>query len=636
MEKPLLTWLPLLTSELQLLQPDKHCPQNKISHIKLRKEGDHFDADIEAVDWDLDCKKSGRAQSSPSLAEAKENIDLQIKALFKYLSIFPETNIRIKAVNLHSALLDKQFLLNASIKKTAQHVFITLSGEQLYLNLKINLLNKKLSLDGSVALEEIKKYITLPDELKKLLHNKLKIAYESDLNHWQEGRFTLSAQGSVPDLAEQFELSAAGSLALLTRQINLKKMLVNLKNVRHEVSPQQEWQTTYIKLKLAKPALIKLSTFSVKSLPLQLRVGRSMLLTKVPDAKGQRIRIDKQKLPSLFAAVNGQGSLDYMAFSWHLSLLNQTFKGELFYVHNKLKLKMPNTRLSPQKLVAALRSYLPELQLVEITSGDINLQLSAYYDVNKKAASLKSTINAFDIAGTDDNVLFDGVTLNSRLDYRFEKQQLIINRDKQQLKIANLFIGVPIQALQLDAQVNGGEVIVEHFKARLLGGRIDADDFRLKAPSETLIKLSGFSLSEVIRYSAYPEIKSKGIIDGVLPLSLTEQGPVIKNGKLSARYPGGYIRVPENTVVKTMGRKNPAFSFTMQMLSDLQFDTLQGVFDYAADGESSLKIEMKGLNPNVSGKRPVTFNYSHNENILKLLKSLRFNEQLIKQIEERY
>ena len=72
------------------------------------------------------------------------------------------------------------------------------------------------------------------------------------------------------------------------------------------------------------------------------------------------------------------------------------------------------------------------------------------------------------------------------------------------------------------------------------------------------------------------------------------------------------------------------------MLSNLQFDTLQGVIDYAADGESDLKIEMKGINPNVSGTRPVTFNYSHNENILKLLKSLRFNEQLIKQIEERY
>ena len=431
-------------------------------------------------------------------------------------------------------------------------------------------------------------------------------------------------------------MSAAGSLALLTQQINLKKLIFNLKNVRYKISAQRDWQTTYMKLKLVKPALINLSSLSVKSLPLQLRVGRSVLLTKVPQGKSQRIRVDKQKLPSLFAAVNAQGSLHNMAASWHLSLLNQPLKGELFYVHNKLKLEIPDTPLSAQKLVEALRSYLPELQLVEITSGDINLQLSAYYDLNKQVAAVKSIINASDIAGTDDSVLFDGVTLDSKLDYRFEKQRLIINRDKQQLKIANLFIGVPIQALQLDAQVNGFDVIVDHFKARLLGGRIDFADFKLKAPSQTSIKLSGLSLSEVIRYSAYPEIKSKGIIDGVLPLSLTEQGPVIKNGKVSARYPGGYIKVPENTVIKTMGRENPAFSFTMQMLSNLQFDTLQGVFDYAADGESSLKIEMKGINPNVSGTRPVTFNYSHNENILKLLESLRFNERLIKQIEERY
>ncbi len=232
-------------------------------------------------------------------------------------------------------------------------------------------------------------------------------------------------------------------------------------------------------------------------------------------------------------------------------------------------------------------------------------------------------------------MLFDGVTVTGEIDYRFEKQQLIIKRDKQQLKIANLFIGIPVQALQVDAQVNGLNIIIDRFKARLLGGRVDFADLKLTAPSQTAIKLSALSLSEVIKYSAYPEIDAQGIIDGLLPLSLTEQGPAIKNGVISARYPG-YIKVPENTVVKAMGKDNPAFAFTMQVLTNLQFDSLQGVLDYAANGETSLNVEMKGINPNLSRARAVIFNYSHNENILQLLKSLRFNERLNKQIEERY
>ena len=122
----------------------------------------------------------------------------------------------------------------------------------------------------------------------------------------------------------------------------------------------------------------------------------------------------------------------------------------------------------------------------------------------------------------------------------------------------------------------------------------------------------------------------------MLPLTLTREGPEIKDGVIFARVPGGYIKVPENTVIKAMGRGNPTFSFTMKLLSNFQFDTMQGRIGYTSDGESDLKIEIKGISPTVSGTQPINFNYSHNENILKLLKSLRFNEELVRDIKERY
>lgn len=639
-EKPLLTWLPLLTAKLQLIQPNQHCPQNKITNIQLNKKSDSLDADIAAVDWDLNCTTAHpmgmSAEQLFSLPEQKDNLDLQVQSLFNLLESFPEANIHVKSLNLQTDFINSKLALTGIIKKRAESVFITLSGKPLHIELHLNLTTKQLNIESSFTLEELEDFITIPDQFKALWHNELKIRYVSDLAHWEKGSFSIDLQGRFAGLAEQGELTMVGDLALLTQQIQLKKMLFNFTNVTHKISSRQELKTAYIRAKLVEPASINLSSLSCESLPLQLRVGRSVLLTKVPRGKSQRIRTDRQKLPPLFASIKAQGGVGNLLFDWRLSLLNQTLFGKLWYAQNKLKVELQESPLTPQTLVESLRSYLPDLQLLEISSGEINLQLSADYDLHRRAASVKSRINAIDIAGKNDSVLFDGVTLNSSLDFQYEKQKLIINQDKQQLKIANLFIGVPIQALQLDTQLNAGELVIEHFKARLLGGRVDFDDFKLTPPSQTLINLSGLSLGEVIKYSAYPEIKSKAIIDGVLPLSLTEQGPVIKQGMVFARYPGGYIKVPENTVVKTMGRRNPAFSFTMQVLSNLQFDTLQGVIDYAADGESVMKIQIKGKNPEVSGSQPVTFNYSHNENILKLLKSLRFNEQLIKQIEERY
>ncbi len=640
LQKPLLTWLPFLTSNLKRIQPNQDCPQNQIVNIQVSKEKNKLNADIAAIDWDLNCQTAqatnSRVEKTLSLASQKDKIDLQIKEFFKLLAVLPDSNIRIKSVNLASDLINNKFSFSLFIIKTEQTVFITLLSEFLNSKLKINLLNKQLSLESTITLAKLPQFINVPVELKKLLNNELQLSYAGNLNSWQKGSFTIKWQGELSDLAASAELNLAGDIELLTQQVNLRLVAFNLKNISHKISLQQDWKTPYIKLKLAQPALINLSSKYMKALPLHLRVGRSALLTKVPRGKKQRIRIDTQKLPSLFVTLNAQGSFEDILLDWRILLLNQTLMGKVFYADKKVKVEMANNLLSPKTLVESLRDYLPDLDLLEINSGDINLQLSASYDLNKKVVGLKSSITALDIAGKNDSVLFDNISLSSELDYLFEKDLITINQDKQQLKIGNLFVGVPIQALQLDAQINGGEPVVDHFKARLLGGRIDFDDFKLIAPSQTVINIAGISLTEVIKYSAYPEIEGKAVIDGMLPFALGEQGVTVKNGLIFARSPGGYIKVPENTVIKAMGKGNPAFYLTMQLLSNFQFDTLQGVIGYTSDGESDLKIKLKGINPDKSGTQPITFNYSHNENILKLLKSLRFNEQLERQIKEKY
>ncbi|MFT6984408.1 MAG: hypothetical protein ACJAT7_000195 [Psychromonas sp.] len=638
-QRLLLNWLPFLTSNIKRIQPNQSCPQNQLLNIQASHKQNKLNTDIGVIDWDLNCPAAqtdkGSTKQLPFTLQ-KGQIDLQLNELFKRLAALPETNIRIKSLNLATNLLHKKLSFSVFIKKKEEHLFITLSGEQLKADLKINLLNKDVSVESRIDLEQIAQLITLPVELNKLLHDELKVSYTTNLKSWGKGAFTLNWQGSLPDLAKQGQLSLAGDINLLADQLAVSQLAINLQNVNYSLSTQQEWKTRSISLKLAQPALINLSSLQIHSLPLQLRVGRSALLTKTPRGKMQRIHIDTQKLPSLFASIDAQGSVDHLSLDWRLSLLNQTLAGKLLYADKKIKVELPDTHLSPQTLVESLHSYLPATELLQIKSGEINLQLSAWYDLTKNSTRVASHISAHSVAGENSNVLFDGISLNSELDYLFEKEKVTVNTDKLQLKIANLFVGIPIQALQLDAQINIGEPLVQHFKARLLGGRVDFDDFTLAAPSQTLINLSGLSLSEVVKYSAYPEIESTAIIDGVLPLSLTAQGPTISNGTISARAPGGYIKVPENSVTVAMGQVNPAVAYTMQLLSDFQFDTLQGTIGYTADGECDLKIAIKGINPNVSGTQPINFNYSHNENILQLLKSLRFNEQLVQQIKERY
>lgn len=640
MEKPLLIWLPLLTSHLQRLQPNRHCPQNQLVNIRVNKEIQKLRIDIDAVDWDFSCPITAQSNSNPvktfPLGAQKTDIDLQANKLFNLLQGLPETTINIKGINLTLAALKKKIIFSLVLHKTAEQLVMHLTSDLFNASISVNLATRALFVESTLTLTELHKFIALTPQMTPLLTNPFIFTYTSNLTDWGKGAFALNSQGKLADLAEHAQLQISGDIDLLTAQIRLTKMALDLKKLNYKLSLQRNWKSAYMRMKLTHPASFSLFPLNIQNLPLELRLGRSVLQNKTTRGKSQRVRFDRQKLPPVFMALNAQGAIDNIAIDWRISTLNQTLQGKLGYAQQQVSVKVPESDLAVQELVTALHDYLSELQLLEIKSGKLNLQLSALIDLKKRSLRFKSKVVGQNIAGENASVLFDGVSISSQLDYLLAEDQIHINQDQLQLKIANLFVGVPLQALQLDAKINAGKLLIEHFKARLLGGRMDFSDFRLAAPSQTLVNISGFNLADIIKYSAYPEIQSKGIIDGILPVSLTAKGIRIEDGMIFTLPPGGYIKVPENTVINAMGKANPAFSLTMQLLSNFQFDTLQGQIAYTEDGESNLKMAIKGINPTVSGIQPINFNYTHNENILKLLQSLRFNEQLERQIEERY
>ena len=628
------SWLPLLTASLSKVQPDTHCPQNQINDLLVTKNSQKINSNIREVNWDLNCP------TNKSHTEAKSTTDFdqqQITELLKKLSDLPIFQLDVNTINLTSALIKNSFSSKLSLQKSASKFFIKLNSELLSGKVTLNLQTKKLVADVNISLDKLPNYINLTELQNQYLTDELSVHYQSDLNIWQKGEFKVSWKGTVTDFSDSVELSLQGEVDLIKETITLLTFVFNAKQVSLPISEKQAWKTGYIKLKNNGTAVIDYADFRIESLPVHIRVGSSNLFTKVERGKSKRIRIDKQKLPPVFMQLAISGKETKLLVDWTLTLLNQKLLGKLYLDPKFIKLQALENSLNLNSLVKSVGKYVDALDLLEIDKGSLKFDLQAQYQRDNKTVVIDSQLFADEISGKNDNIIFDGVSFNSRLHYLIDAQNKIsVIEDKQQLKISNLFVGVPVQAVQIDASIDAGNPVVKHFKARLLGGRLDFDDFRLSAPSQTILNIGGISLAEVVKYSVYPEIQSQAIIDGMLPLKLTETGPEVLDGAIFARPPGGYIKVPENTVIKAMGRGNPAFSFTMQLLSNFQFDTLQGKIGYTSDGESDLKIEIKGISPNVSGTQPINFNYSHSENILKLLKSLRFNDELVRDIKERY
>lgn len=626
-----LNWLPLFAANMAKFQPDAHCPQNQINGLQVNKIATKINATIREANWDLNCHS--HKTKDETLLSQKE----QINALLAHLSKLPLFNLHVSHVNLTANLLKKKLSATLSVEKTASQFIVKLKSDPVVAHLSLDLLSKKINIDVLVKLDKIFPYIELTDLPQHYLNSQLSLQYQSDLNLWNQGSFTANWQGVITDFSDHVDLSLSGDINLLKKQLILSSIIINAKQVRMPLSETQVWKTQFIKLKISEPAIINLAPVQIHKLPMQLRIGSSHLLTKVPRGKSQRIRIDKQKIPPIFLQLATHGNKQELLVDWKLRSLNQDLLGKLLIDANFITLQLSENTIDLKSLMPSLNNYVDSLLSIEIEKGELKFDILGKYNRNQNTLLFDSTISSPEITGKDGNILFDGLSVYSRLHYLIDEQKkMTVIEDKQLLKVDNLFVGIPIQALQLDAKVQAGEPVIQHFKARLLGGRVDFDDFKLNAPSQTILNIGGISLAELIKYSAYPEIQGKGLIDGMLPLTLTNNGPEINDGIVFARHPGGYIKVPENTVIKAMGRGNPAVLFTLQLLSNFHFDTLEGRIGYTSDGESDLKVKIKGISPEVSGEQPINFNYSHNENILKLLKTLRFSDELVRDIKERY
>jgi hypothetical protein len=414
-------------------------------------------------------------------------------------------------------------------------------------------------------------------------------------------------------------------------------MDLGLTKINYALTNNTLVKAPYLKLTLAKPASINLANgVNINTFPVHLRIAAGVMQTKIEPLITSGIRTKIQKFPALFAKTNTHGKTNNLHIDWSLSLINSTIAGSLNYHSKLLTANIKKGQLSVPVLIDGLQNYVPAVKNWSVDKGIINYQLNASYNLQKKTGYVKSLLTGQDIAGQKGTILFDGLSFNSDTDFKVKNATFHLKQGNQQLMVDNLFVGVPIQATRIDAHSSAGITVIDDLNARLLGGEVSIENLKIQPQSRSSLNLSGLNLSEIIKYSAYPAITANGLLDGVLPLTLTSQGLNIEQGVIFARAPGGYIRVPQDDVVKKMASTHPTFAFTLRLLSNFQFETLRGRVGYTTDGQMDLKAEIHGMNPDVSGVQPIKFNYSHSENILKLLESLRFSDELTRQIQESY
>ncbi|MFP2768901.1 intermembrane phospholipid transport protein YdbH family protein [Oceanisphaera sp. KMM 10153] len=202
----------------------------------------------------------------------------------------------------------------------------------------------------------------------------------------------------------------------------------------------------------------------------------------------------------------------------------------------------------------------------------------------------------------------------------------------QALSAVQFDVGVPITDIHAALSWRAGQPWLSGLTARAFGGRLALSPMALDAAPRGEVHLSDVSLEQVLGYAGVSGLTGSGSLNGRLPFSF-EQGFSITAGR--AYSDNGWISYQAGESLLATGKSNLSLGLTLGLLSDLRYQRLEADISMAAGGETVIDSRLRGQAPVMGKMHPVNFNYRHQENLLQLLASLRFAEELSKRLPAR-
>jgi len=172
------------------------------------------------------------------------------------------------------------------------------------------------------------------------------------------------------------------------------------------------------------------------------------------------------------------------------------------------------------------------------------------------------------------------------------------------------------------------QVAVDNASAKAFSGTISLSPLLITDFDHIVgqVKVRDLSLPEVLELYQVPGVRVTGILKANLPFIVEGSEVSITDGSIAQQGAGGVIQIKDNVTVEQLKLTQPQLRYALELLENLHYDSLYSDVNFQPNGETKLTINIKGRNPSV--KRPIEFNYSHEENILQLFRSLRINDSM--------
>ncbi|MFO6423220.1 YdbH domain-containing protein [Motilimonas sp. KMU-193] len=616
-----LSWLAAGEMELNRINLADACPKRYAQGIVIAKD---LNADpvifIDEVHWSLTCTSVNKPQArsnEPSPQVTPQQMLSNVADLLSQLDLvgqvaqLPNARLEVKRIRLYQE--QKPWLepwqLQAKISPKRIDVSLQQKANQFTLGLDRPSSQWQLDANLSAALLE---QLNLPLPVPIKLQPQIKVSGHL-LKPLMIGLQVSSPLTMMPWL-EQGQLNAKAQLDLAKQRVLLTEfnLLSMLRWQQLKVSKGQ--------LMLAEPAVVDLT---------QANINLELVL--------QKAKWGKHNLPDirLSSDTRYQVARSRLEAAISLSSLHQLVEAKLTLARAQLSVELTPGALNLAEASKAA-SGLRWLDKTQIDSGQIGYQGRVNYHLKRQTGAVDLAINADNISGLVQDVVVQNAKLDLAQGYDIEQMQWRSRLDDNHLSIDMLDVGVPLSAINLDFKADINQPEIRDLSAYVLGGELRIKRFKPLALGRTDVSLKGVQLAGLLAYGQLPGATATGVLDANIPLLKETDGFHIYQGEIAARAPGGHIAIPDSDVVKSIASTNMGVEFIFKILEDLRYSDLVGKLNYQPNGEMQIEAKIKGQSPHISKTRPIEFNYSHQENLIQLLRSLRFSNELERKIEDKY
>ncbi len=178
-----------------------------------------------------------------------------------------------------------------------------------------------------------------------------------------------------------------------------------------------------------------------------------------------------------------------------------------------------------------------------------------------------------------------------------------------------------------------GTIFNGSFSSQALSYNLNAEE------NKFTINASDIDLSEIIKTQQLDDITATGKIDGSIPVKITKDGVFVDNGAFLNNMQSGTIRYNPKAGTEQL-KQNPLTGIALDALKDFRYSHLAAGVNFTPEGTLSVSLQLKGISPELDTNRPVNLNINTEQNLLSLLKSLRYaqgiSDSIDKQVRQQY